>query len=445
MMVAMDADRRGRFDDGPLDARFWTGDLDARLPALFRIALASVLLYDLLSEIPIVTALYGAHGIWPRGLGRGVLRFVSDPMLLGVWAIGCAAMLSLALGFHARVSAVIVWAFEVSLHLRDDAICSGGDYLSQMCLFFFIWLDTGAAYSLDARWRGKARAFVAAAPWRAMQLQLGLLYLFTAIFKLRGDWLSGEGVYLSLQQLGMVRPLGGWLFAHPMLCMLSTWGVVGLELATGALILSPIRGRQTRLAAAVGSALVQVGIGSMMRVGIFTSVMLTTIILLVPEPTRAPPIEGQLPRRRRALVWLCAIVLATNAWAALKLPVPGPIQRVRVNLGLRQDLDLFGAGIKVAAWSAIGTRTDGTTVDVLEVAPGFRSAIGWSYSPFYKLTFADDTDFTAVAHWLCRTYAASTGTPLLSIALTAETHAPALPDAAIAPAHVALYSGRCGE
>ena len=260
-----------------------------------------------MTELPRVLALYGQDGLRPR-------------TLLAAWSGGCVALLALALGLFSRPSAVAAYVFVVSVHLRNDAICNGGDYLSAMWLFFVFFLDIGAAYSLDARWFGRGRDVVPAAPWRAMQVRLALLYTLTAVFKLAGVWLAGDGIFVSLQHLGFVRPLGALLAEHPTLCRLMTWGVVATELAVGLLIVFPLRGRTARRYAAIGSTLVQRGILVMMRVGAFTWIMLWTAVLLWPEPTRAPVIDGPTPPRRKLMLAGFAIVLAETTWAGLPRP-----------------------------------------------------------------------------------------------------------------------------
>lgn len=69
------------FRDGPLDREFWLGDIDARLPALFRIGLATILLCDALFLFPNVTAFYGANGVWPEALGSGPFVGLGDTAL----------------------------------------------------------------------------------------------------------------------------------------------------------------------------------------------------------------------------------------------------------------------------------------------------------------------------------------------------------------------------
>jgi hypothetical protein len=432
--------------DGPLDSKFWLGEIDARMPAVFRAGLAAILLCDALMAVPDLQTLYGTHGVWPAALAGGPLVALGDDALLAVWIAGCSALLALMFGLWSRLSATLSWAFLVAIHQRNPGITTGGDYLAQILLFFCIWLDTGAAWSVDA-WRlGRSRRFVAAAPWRAMQLHLAILYFVTARLKIRGGWLSGDGVYLGLQHLGFLRPVGAWFLAHPALCRVSTYGILALEMAFPFLAFFPLRAARARLGAVACAAAVQMGILTTMRVGMFTALMLWTCVLFLPaRPGPAAQTPGH--PRRWAIVALCASVVAAMAWgpfAGKRLPMPRAVDNAMAALGLVQPFDLFGCTYEVAQWRARGVRHDGADVDVLAVAaPGLRSEVAWRFSALYKLTFAGDADHVAIAGWLCREYAETTGEPLRSIVLSKHAREPVRPGEDRPYEDVDLYAGTC--
>jgi len=436
------------FQDGPLDREFWRGDIDARLPAVFRAGLATILLCDALFLFPDISAFYGATGLWPAALGSGPLVGVSDAALRLVWAGGCLSLLALALGWFSRLSAFLSCAFLVAVHHRDPSITTGGDYLAQILLAFCIVLDTGAAFSLDARWRGRARDFVAAAPWRALQLHLAILYFVTARLKIRGGWLSGDGVYFGLQHFGFLRPPGAWLLAHPELCRVSTFVVLALEGTFAFFALSPIKGRTARVCAAACSVAVQLGILLTMRVGFFTALMLWTSVLFLPATARAAVAVTPRDRRLRwALVALCngvVLVVAWDVFVGRRFPLPAAVRQAQSALGLTQQYDLFGATYEVQQWSARGVRADGREVDVMEAtAPGFRSQVGWLFSPFYKVTFSPDADPAAIAQWMCRTYAANENAPLSQVTLAKHARQPARPNMETPFIDTVLFAGPC--
>ncbi|HEX3593475.1 MAG TPA: hypothetical protein VHU80_00175, partial [Polyangiaceae bacterium] len=392
--------------EGPLDRSFWLGEVDARGVGIFRAGLGAILLFDILSTFPSLNALYGSSGVWPPSLGRGPLVHVPDAALPLVWSFGAVVVASFTLGIASRVSATLTWLFLVAVHQRNPAITTGGDFLGQILVFLCIWLDTGAAFSVDARFFGRARSWVLAGPWRAMQLHLALLYFVTARLKVRGGWLRGDGIYVSLQHYGFLRPPGAFLLDHPSLCRVACYFVLALEAAYPFFSLSPVKNRQTRLVAMVMGLAVQLGILMTMRVGSFTALMLWSSLLLWPLATRPAPQATATSRMRHVLAGLPVLLVVTISWGAFlgrRLPLPAPLRDAEEKLGLVQPFELFGSPYEVAHWRAEGKASDGQRVDLLSAAaPGFLSEIRWLYSPFYKLTFTRDADDAAIARWLCR-------------------------------------------
>lgn len=433
---------------GPLDPDFWLGDIDARLPALFRMGLGIVLLGDALLTLPHVSELYGPHGVWPAAEASGPLAGFSDSAMLGVWVVGCLAFAALAVGCCSRLSALVGFVFLVSVHQRNLGVATGGDFWAQILLFFCVWLDTGAAYSVDARWWRRPRDFVSAGPWRAMQLHLALMYFATARLKLHGDWGGGDGLYLSLQLLGFLRPPGVLLLQHPALCRLLNWAVLGLEGAFAFFALSPLWGRRARWGAVICDVLVQGGILMTMRVGMFTPLMLLCALLFVPGK-EAPRVVAPFASRVRPLLAFApvavAVLVAWGAFVGRRIPLPVALTRGVERIGLSQPYQLFGKGFEVAEWDESGRDTQGREHELLrEAAPGLLSEIHWSYSPLYKLTFTQGLLPAPIARWVCHEYERDTGTQLASVTLWKDTHAPRLPGQSTPVQRVTLYSGSCG-
>jgi hypothetical protein len=444
---------RARLEDGPFSPAFWTGDVSAGLVGVFRAGLGAILLGDALLSFPEVLDLYGMDGLAPAvPSAGGPLAGASDSTLLTVWTIGCIALGALMVGFYSRVAALLSWAFLTVVHRANPAITTGGDYLAQILVFFCIWLDSGASHSVDARFLGRGRAFIPAAPWRGMQLHLAGLYFMTTRLKIRGGWLSGDGIYLSLQHFGFLRPLGAWLLQHPALCRLSTYGILTTEGVFALLALSPVRGRQTRLLAAACGAAVQLGVLFSMRVGSFTSIMLWTCVLFLPIDWRPAPAsvpEGAVPPRRWALAGASAGLVLLMIWGVAwgrRFPLPPVVGQTLEKLGLTQPYDLFGATYEVAQWQADGVRHDGQPVDVLTVAaPGMRSQVGIRYSTFYKLTFHEQLDYGVVSRYLCAEYRDRTGVPLASVVLSKHARPPVRPGEERPFQHVVLHSAVCAR
>jgi hypothetical protein len=435
-----------RLKDGPLDPDFWLGSIEARLPALFRAGLGSILFVDALMTSSELYELYGSTGVWPAKLGSGPLSGISDQGLLLVWILGLLALLAFALGLLARVSAALSWVFLNLVHHRNPGITTGGDFLAQILVFFCIWLDTSAALSLDALWFKKRRKLVPAGAFRAMQVHVAVLYFVTARLKVRGGWLEGDGIFLSLQHLGFLRPPGSLLLEHPALCKLSTYAVLSLEAAFPVLALFPINATKVRLGAIFCGVAVQLGILLTMRVGSFTLLMLWICVLYLPAETGARS-EIALERALRIAVTAgCMAVVTLLEWGAFigrRFPLPRPIESAQAALGLTQPFDLFGRTYEVAQWYARGRTAAGREVDVLQgSAPGLRSVVGWRFSTLYKVTFAPNADYPAIASLLCRKQQ-ERDEPLESIVLGKHAREPVHPGQDTPWQDVELYAGSC--
>ena len=101
-----------------------------------------------------------------------------------------------------------------------------------------MFAPSGAVWSIDWMLRerpsGEAPAagpvLIPAWPVRLMQIQIGLVYFFTGLSKLGGDWIDGEAVYWVLNDCTLTR----WPYSRlpiPLLaCRLMSWGTLVLEI-----------------------------------------------------------------------------------------------------------------------------------------------------------------------------------------------------------------------
>jgi hypothetical protein len=227
------------------------------------------------------------------------------------------------------------------------------------------------------------------------------------------------------------------------------WAVIGLEGAFAFFAFSPLYNRRLRWGAAACGLLVQLGILSTMRVGVFTPIMIWCAVLFVPGARAPVGDELELAPRR---IWLTAapvlavVLMAWGAFIGRRVPLPGALSRGMEQVGLFQPYQLFGNSWEVAEWHARGVGVAGEEADVLRLAgSGLRSQVGWSYSPFYKLTFFDRLRPEPIALWLCREYARQGGQPLRSIELWKDVRPALLPGQNGEVRRAVLYSGACEQ
>jgi hypothetical protein len=291
--------------------------IDARSLALFRIGIGVLLLTDLFIRVPDLAAMYTDDGMFPRGLIRhhytGIWHW-SFHFLSGGWAVqavlfGMAGMLALALlaGFKTRWAVIGSWLMLLSVHHRVPPILSGADTLMRMLLFWAMFLPLGRAWSLD-RWLAQRRggrvlqtdqgtAFSISSA--AILLQMGLMYLFSAIFKLNSDWLEGRALAGAFAHDFYATPIGASLLAYPRLLTVLTWGALLVEWAGPVLLFFPFQTARLRMVAVVVLAALHIGIGVCLAVGLFPTVALVGLTLFLPA-------EFWNSRVLRRVAWLRA-------------------------------------------------------------------------------------------------------------------------------------------
>lgn len=413
---------------------FWLGRIDARVLALFRIALGALLLIDLADRIPDLFTFYSDAGILPRAmLLDGMVRTwrfslfdaIGNPVLIALtYAVGAAAVLAMMLGYRTRLATFVTWLFVLSLHERNLVVLDSGDTVIRILCFWMLFADSGAVWSLDVKWgRRAAELLVPVAPLRVMQLQVAVIYLCAALLKNGSTWQNGTAVYHAMQLSDWVRPLGKWLLAYPFACELMTRGTLFVEAGFIVLAFSPIVSQVMRALAIAMVLGLHAGIFLTMRVGLFSLIMPVTMLLFVrpewigrlfgPVAAEAPP----LPSERSAWLRLSPVLVFVIAvWTQL---VPVGTGRVRVALsapielvGLWQNWAMFAPDPlhEDGHWQIDGVDTEGKPVDLLaSVAEGMAADDNFLFRRWVKYRselFAGRHQgaFRPYASYLCRAY-----------------------------------------
>ena len=163
-----------------LRGAFWRGVVDARPAALLRIALGLLAFADLWDRLRDFNAFYTLDGLVAgpsegfRALTWSLFSLTSSRgATLAMFLAGFPLALAFALGYRTRVANALLWVFLVSLHNRNVHVCDGGDAVLLALVFWSMFVDSGAAYSLDVRLGRRApAATIPALPFRALQIQI---------------------------------------------------------------------------------------------------------------------------------------------------------------------------------------------------------------------------------------------------------------------------------
>jgi len=363
--------------------------LDVRSLACFRIALGAVVLADALLRTRDVPLMLTPDGMFPLAVLHEFfgdrwawsLAFLVDATWWGaaILALQGLAGIALAAGFGTRLATVAAWAAVVSIVRRTAPAINAGDEWLCCLLFWGMFLPLGAAWSVDARRRGRAAPFptICSPATVALVMQIAAVYLGAGSVKWNQAWLSGSAVATALSLHDHGSAWGEALAGHAALCRLLTWSVLALETAGPCLLLASGR-PAIRLALAALFMGFHAATAALMSIGLFAYVGLAAWLALIPTEAWARwarngqgPVGRPSTRPWEAVVVAAALGIAavsfvhdTTAWRTQPLPAP---LRAAVRLTcLGQDWGMFGDVPPQRQWVyGRGTTATGSVVDVL--------------------------------------------------------------------------------
>jgi Vitamin K-dependent gamma-carboxylase len=273
---------------------FWIGRADLAPVSLFRIVYGVELFNWFWQLYPNIPAFFTDEGFMPRTLL--VTEFPDRFSLIAgmgtwwqidlFWAACLVVAIMLTIGWHTRTACILAFLGVASFEWRNPLLLDGSDIVFRLVPFWLALTNCGDLYSVDAT-RRKAQGEVVtetgpALPVRLLELQVGWIYLMTGLEKMAGTlWKNGTATYYALQ----LEHTFGRSWAYPLatnmiVVHVMSWGTLVVELLF--LPFSMIPTRITRLIAVAGAAFLHGGILTMMNVGNFPVIMLSTLILFLP-------------------------------------------------------------------------------------------------------------------------------------------------------------------
>lgn len=202
---------------------FWNEEESPEALALVRITFGAALCANVLEQL----------------LNSGVLELFADPAFGGVFSVADQARLSLfrilpstplvtygmvvlqgiaalclMVGLFSRAAALLCLILQMSLNSRQWMYRFDSDTVYLVFCYLFLLAPAGAAWSLDARWRGLGRARIPAWPRRLLMAQVTIIYVRTGIVKMGTTWSMSDGwsaLYYALNLPGLARWSGIWL------------------------------------------------------------------------------------------------------------------------------------------------------------------------------------------------------------------------------------------
>ncbi len=228
-------------------------------------------------------------------------------VLVTLYILTLISILVFTVGWHSRWASVVTFFLVCGIHERNLQVFDGSDNVLRVMLFWMMFMPTGARYSVDAVLRS-ARGLptithASALPIRMGQVQIAWVYLSTIIYKWPGvEWRNGTAlrIALGLDHL-FTRALGHWVYNQEWLTIIGTHYTVVAEISILPLIFLPWSREQAAkflgikkrpvpwwtpgqptlkgLAILLGMGL-HLGIATMMSVGHFSYIMISSYFLL---------------------------------------------------------------------------------------------------------------------------------------------------------------------
>jgi predicted DCC family thiol-disulfide oxidoreductase YuxK len=309
---------------------YWLGELDLRPLGFMRLVFGGVLFLSVADVGPVLFAFLSDDSVMPRApLLNGLVRpnrisvfDAAGPQWILV-VLFCVTLLALAcfsLGYRTRLANITAFVLVCGLHERNLMAFDGSDNVIRVMLFWMIFMPSGARYSIDAVLKGargeKPLLTYPALPMRIGQLQIAWVYLNTIIHKWPGQsWHNGTALHigLGLDHL-FTRTLGKLIFNVPWMIHLGTHFTVALEMSFLPLVFLPVfktKANQTSMIwgvipfgwfdkqkprtqrivnlafqptykalAIAGGTAMHLGIATMMSVGNFSYIMISSYFLL---------------------------------------------------------------------------------------------------------------------------------------------------------------------
>lgn len=215
---------------------------DPRTAAALRIGWCALYLAVLWDFHPVMDLLFGHAGLLgtlepsPTDLsGPQHLLFRHDsPAELEAFFWGSVLVATCGLlGLFTRISLPLTFVSMVLFQERGPYMIFGADLVMRCVGLWVLFLDSGSAWSLDARRSGRqVPTRIEHWPVKAIQIQIALIYLVTALLKLQTEsWLEGDAVYFAIQ-VGNVwkgRP-DSFLLGFPWALVAMNYGTLLIEL-----------------------------------------------------------------------------------------------------------------------------------------------------------------------------------------------------------------------
>lgn len=365
--------------------------IDVRCLAIFRIAMALIILGDLAERSRFIVECYTDDGFLPRELVVSPDCYLSLQMLdgsyafqLGHFIVAAVAGLMLLVGYRTRLATIVCWLLMVSLHARNKFLLDAGDDLLRSMLFWSLFLPLGMRYSVDAlKKRGSDPQVVVSPASAGLLLQFACVYFFAGWFKSDEVWKNGTAIEYALGQTQWIRPAGEFLRQYPELLRYLTRSIVWFEIVAPFCLFIPFQTRQFRMVAIPAFWLFMLGLATTIWLHIFPLITATASIpflssMIWPFTSTADseqprPVNrgGKVGLKAGGVFWNCMFAFVAGAIIVVQAathrncPLPNA-ERIASLIGWNAIWSMYTNLPKYEyTYSTEATLQDGSTVDLI--------------------------------------------------------------------------------
>jgi uncharacterized membrane protein YphA (DoxX/SURF4 family) len=214
----------------------------------------------------------------------------------------------LTLGLYTRAAAIVCFLIQMTLFDRMVMFRHDGDNVFRVVSWLMVLAPAGAAWSVDAAWRGKGQTTIPKWPRGMFMLQLALIYTRTGIVKMGSSWSFMDGwsaLYLAVNLPGIARWPGDWAMTLYPITQVATFISKWFEVSFFLLPINVYLRRQTshhykniwirtlarydfRIPYLLIGLLMHLGIFVLLDIGLFSVVMVSLYAAyLTPDDVRA--------------------------------------------------------------------------------------------------------------------------------------------------------------
>ena len=209
--------------------------------------------------------------LMPMDLRLSVFSYFTSHTALWVGNVMfLASLVTLAIGFRPRLSAIIATILHISFIHRNLAVAYGVDTISCFFLFFLCLAD----FRSDHVFRpGDWQAVLGSMAYRLCQIQICVIYGYSGLKKLKGImWWNGDALWATLSQWQLARMDFSWLAHFPLLLAGLTFLTVAWEIYFPAVIWN----RRARIPVLLMGVGMHLGIAIGLNLAFFGAFMIAT-------------------------------------------------------------------------------------------------------------------------------------------------------------------------